>query len=599
MHETGTNSILAVDFGSVHTRILLFDIVDGEYRLVANRQTKTTIGAPIDDVAVGLRQALKEIAAATGRRFFDQRGDLIKPEQSERVGVDYCITTASAGKAIRTVLLGLLPEISIKPALRAGTPFYLNAVAEIHLEDGMNDRARINRIVDSRPDLVLVSGGSDGGARSAMLEMLNLLRQAVTAMPAGLRPTVIYAGNNSLANTVRELLGQLVEVMIAPNLRPTSERLAIEPLQAVLSQYYHEYCLTRGGAYRNIATKSDSGITPTARGFETMTTFFARSQAVDALSIDLGGAKSLLSWAAKHDARTVVRTDIGMGQSAASTLDLVGEDTVKQWLPFLPRRDELAQHVLKKGLRSATAPLDMRERYIDYALLRAGVRYLLSALQDDRNAVSRPIDLSGLGLVVTAGATITGSGEGALDMLLLADALDLQGVVQFKADRHGALPALGVLSATEPRAVVQLLEGGLVEHVGSLIRASGRATAGAKALKLHIKSSNGKTLTREIAAGDVWHLPAPAGSLVDIRLQTGRGIRVGEKRRLNLQLRGGRGGLLFDARLDSKPAGESITERAVNMLRCFAAVTGESPPVMIPESWLALPEDEETDVKTG
>ncbi len=590
MGEAGTNSILAVDFGSVHTRVLLFDIVDGEYRLVANRQTKSTAGAPVDDLAVGLRQALGEIASASGRRFFDPRGELIKPEQSDRVGVDYCITTASAGAGIRTALLGLLPDISIKPAGRAGVPFYFNVVAEIHLDDGMNDRARVNRIVDSRPDLVLVSGGTDGGARSAMLQMLNLLREAVMAMPAGLRPTIIYAGNNSLAQSARDLLSQLVEVMVAPNIRPTSRRLTPEPLLAALDQYYHEFSLTRGGAYRNIAGMSDSGITPTARGYETMTAFFARSHGVDTLTIDLGGSKSLLSFAAKGELRTVVRTDIGMGQSAASTLELVGEGAVKQWLPFHARRDELAQHALKKGLRSAAAALDMRERYIDYALLRAGIGYLLEALRADQLAGSRPVDLTRLGLVITSGATITGSGQGALDMLLLADALDLQGVVNFKADRHGALPALGVLSATEPMAVVQLLEGGLVEHVGSLIRAGGRATPGKTALKLHIRSSNGKTLDREIAVGDVWHLPAPPGSSVEIRVQTARGIRIGDKRRLNMQLRGGRGGLLFDARLDRAPAEESITERAVKMLRWFAAVSGESQPVMIPESWLATPD---------
>ena len=266
---------------------------------------------------------------------------------------------------------------------------------------------------------------------------------------------------------------------------------------------------------------------------------------------------------------------------------------------FHPHRDELAQHTLKKGLRSASAPLDMRERYIDYALLRAGIRYLLTTLQQEKLGVAKPINESALGLVITAGATLAGSGQGALDMLLLADALQLQGVVHFKADRHGALPALGVLSTSEPMAVVQLLEGGLVEHVGSLIRASGRATPGSKALKLHVRSSNGKTLSREIAVGDVWHLPAPTGSVVDIRVQTARGIRIGDKRRLNLRLSGGRGGLLFDARLDTTLRDESITERAIKMLRWFAAVTGESQPVMIPESWLALPDDVDESVETG
>ena len=42
MTEGRKDSILAVDFGSVHTRVLLFDVVDGEYALVAQRQGKTT-----------------------------------------------------------------------------------------------------------------------------------------------------------------------------------------------------------------------------------------------------------------------------------------------------------------------------------------------------------------------------------------------------------------------------------------------------------------------------------------------------------------------------------------------------------------------------
>ena len=592
MPEAGTNSILAVEIGSVHTRALLFDIVDAEYSLVARVQGKTSIGAPTDDVTVGLKQILQEMAANTGRQFFDQRGMLIKPERSERVGVDYCITTASAGKAIRTVMVGLLADISIKPALRAAAPFYLDAAAEIHLDDGMNDRARLNRIVDSRPDLIFVSGGTDGGAKAAMLDMLKILRQAVMAIPAGVRPTVIYAGNNSLAQMAREMLGQMVEVMIAPNIRPTQQRLTLEPVRVVLTQYYHEFRKTRGSAYQNLSSMSDSGILATARSFETMTSFFARSLGVDALAIDIGSAKSQLSLAAKGQVRTTVRNDIGMGQSASSLFELVGEDAVRLWLPFYPRRGELEQYALKKGLRSASVALDMRERYIDYAFLRAGIRHMLAELRRNSGENLQSIDLSRLGLVIVAGTTITGSGQGALDMLLLADALQIKGVVQVKADRQGAIPALGALAAIEPSAVVQLLQGGLVEHVGSVIRASGQAAAGKRALKLGISLPNGEKITREIAVGDVWHLPLPADKAVDIRIQTGRGIRVGDKGRLRLQLRGGRGGLLFDARLADSLEDESITERAVNMLRWFAAVTGESQPVMIPESWLAAPDNE-------
>ena len=39
-------------------------------------------------------------------------------------------------------------------------------------------------------------------------------------------------------------------------------------------------------------------------------------------------------------------------------------------------------------------------------------------------------------------------------------------------------------------------------------------------------------------------------------------------------------------------AAKTMTERAVNMLRWYAAVTGQERPVVIPESWLAAPDGE-------
>lgn len=590
MTEGRKDSILAVDFGSVNTRVLLFDVVDGEYALVAQRHGKTSIDAPTDDVQIGLTKILRELSSTTDRRFLDDAGELIKPEQSERIGIDYCITTASAGQPIKALLIGLLPDKGIGSARRAIVPFYADVVAEIHLEDGLSDMARLNRIVDSRPDLIFISGGTDGGARAAMQNMLELARQAVAAIQPGNRPTVLYAGNKDLAASARETLGQLVEVMTAPNIRPTPHREAIEPTQVVLSRFYDEFRRRAGSSYQNIAAVSDTGILPSARGFEMMTAFFARMQGAGVLSVDIGGAKSAICMALGNGRRSALRTDIGMGQSAANTLELAGEEVIKAWLPFHPRKGELAQYAVKKGLRSVNMPLDMRERYIEFSLLRACIRLLLDDANrsgDDNNA---PISLARIGLIVAGGATMVGSGQGALDMLLLSDALPITGVAQIMSDSHGALPALGALAPTNPSAAVQLLQSGVVEHVGSLIKATGTAAPGKRAMKISIEMPSGDIIGREILVGDVWHLPVSAGSSADISLQTGRGIRVGDKRRMRLRLRGGRGGILIDARLSAMSAAESITERAVNMLRWYAAVTGEDQPVMIPESWLAAPD---------
>lgn len=577
MTEPRINSILAADFGSVNTRALLIDKVDGAYRLVGHGVGRSKLGSSTDDAHSSLAAILRKISESTGRRFFDEAGAIIRPEQSDRVGVDYFLTTTSGGQSLRAVLVGLYPQASIAAARRAIAPFYIDAVAEVHLEDGLGFKGRLNRIVHSRPQLIFITGGTDGGARAVLLEMLALAREAVSLMPQGNRPAVLYAGNSSLAISVQEMLSQQVEVLIAPNIRQ-GDGEALEPAQAVLGRYF-DGMLRHSRSFRRIASMSDTGLAPTARPVETMTAFFARALAVDVLTIDCGSARTMLALAQKGKLHSAIRSDLGLGHSATAALELIGEEEIARWLPFQARKGELAQYTQNKGLRADRVPLDMRERYIEYALLRAGIAFLASELG--------ALDRTRVGLVLLAGATLTGSGRGALDMMLLADALELEGIVEVKSDRLGALPALGTLASVAPRAVVQLVNGNALEHVGVLARVSGRAAAGASAVKVKAKRENGETIEREIAAGDVWHLAVPRADAIDLRLQTRRGLSIGGKRRQRLQVRGGRGGVLIDARLDAQAGAKTMTERAVNMLRWYAAVTGQEGPVAIPESWLA------------
>src|SRR5215207_3415818 len=113
------NSILAVDFGNVHTRALLIDLVEGVYSVVAQAEERTTGGFPVGDVSVGFRRVVQQLSTNTGRRFLQQDGTIITPEQPDRSGIDAFIATASIGRALRTVLLGLVPDISIASAQRA------------------------------------------------------------------------------------------------------------------------------------------------------------------------------------------------------------------------------------------------------------------------------------------------------------------------------------------------------------------------------------------------------------------------------------------------------------------------------------------------
>ena len=368
MSQRRVNSILAADIGSVNTRALLFERVEGAYRLVGHGSGRTTVG----DARGGLAAILETVSETSGRRLVDDGGRVIRPARDHRVGVDYFLTTTSAGHPLRAALLGLNPQVSIAAARRAIAPFYIDVAAEAHLEDGLSARGRLNRLIQSRPQLIFITGGTDGGARTALLEMLAIAREAVSLMPGGSKPVVVYAGNSSLASSVREMLSQQAEVLIAPNLQqPGGE--ALEPARALLGRYF-DGLKRRGAGFQGIAAMSDSGILPTARMVETMTAFFGRSLGEDVLAIDVGSARTMLSLARKGGLESVIRNDIGVGHGAAAALELVGEDELAGWLPFQARLGELAAYARNKGARPQRLPLDMRARFIEYALLRGGIR---------------------------------------------------------------------------------------------------------------------------------------------------------------------------------------------------------------------------------
>src|SRR5574340_1731292 len=123
---TSSGAVLAVDIGHVYTRAVLLDVVDGQFRFVSRGETPTTDGAPFYDVFEGVRRALAQISEATGRALFDDQMRLVMPEQSEFLGVSTFAASASTGKSIRAVLVGLVPDVSLASSRRAaGQPVFV------------------------------------------------------------------------------------------------------------------------------------------------------------------------------------------------------------------------------------------------------------------------------------------------------------------------------------------------------------------------------------------------------------------------------------------------------------------------------------------
>jgi ribulose kinase len=66
-----SDSLLVIDVGSVSTRAILFDVVEGKYRYLASGVVPTTAGAPYHNISEGVRMALDQLSKITGRILVD------------------------------------------------------------------------------------------------------------------------------------------------------------------------------------------------------------------------------------------------------------------------------------------------------------------------------------------------------------------------------------------------------------------------------------------------------------------------------------------------------------------------------------------------
>jgi len=127
------DSLLALDIGTIKTRALLFDVINGRYRFIATGSSKTTTGPPYLDAGEGVRLALNQLATLTGRVFLGSGNILITPSRPDGSGVDGFVLTMSAGPPLKVVAVGLLEEVSVESARRLAESTYANITASLSL----------------------------------------------------------------------------------------------------------------------------------------------------------------------------------------------------------------------------------------------------------------------------------------------------------------------------------------------------------------------------------------------------------------------------------------------------------------------------------
>lgn len=309
--------VLLIDFGSTYTKVTAVDVEKQE--LLGTAASYTTVET---DVNYGLENALKILSKKIGDLEYDAR---------------YACSSAAGG--LKMMACGLVPELTAEAAKQAS----LGAGAKImKVYSYQLNEDDAEEIAELRPDIFLLTGGTDGGNKDIIIENAKILASIPVDFP------VVIAGNRSAARTCERIIAESgKQAMVCENVMPKFNQLNIEPAQSKIREVFLERIIKAKGL--SGASKLISGImmpTPAAvlAAMQLLSKGTEREAGLgDLVCIDVGGAttdvysmslgepdrvNTVIKGLPEPYAKRTVEGDIGMRYSASGIVEAVGIGTI-------------------------------------------------------------------------------------------------------------------------------------------------------------------------------------------------------------------------------------------------------------------------------
>jgi hypothetical protein len=557
-------SLLVADIGSVITKVGLVDRVGGAYRFICSGTSPTTADPPTADVLVGVRRAIQQIQALTGRICLTDDGQLLTLERQNGQGVDAFAATTSAPHPLRVAIVGLSRAVSVASAALAVHNTYANLEATLALDEtggrwlrakagqnGENEPVKkpaqdpavvaAEALARANPEVVVLVGGIDGGATTALYEIANLVASITASMEEGTQPVVIFAGNRDARLEIAARIGQVAPLRVVDNVHPALNRENPAALQRELETLYQERKIARLAGIGGLTSWTAEPVLPSAHGFGNVIRFLSRRFDMGVLGADVGSTSTVIAMARGNSFTRLVRSDLGIGRSLDQVIAQSGMQALLDWLPMETSLEEGMARYLDAAVHPATCPMT-RE---DARLQQSAARQALTIASRDQHLQMDSIDL----ILLTGGALAHNSDYGALALLGL-DALQPRGVFTLAVDSLGLASAFGVLAALNPEAAASVIERDAFVTLGTVIAPTSTNREGQTDLHIQVQPSGSGTIDVEVEHGSLEVVPLAPGQKASLQVHASAGVNLGPGRRgvFKAEVEGGVVGLIIDAR---------------------------------------------------
>lgn len=573
------NSILATDCGSTTTKAILIEKRGDEYRLIVRGEAPTTVEAPVEDVTRGVINAISEVEELSGRTIL-QDEEVIKPQKGDE-GVDIYISTSSAGGGLQMMVAGVVRNMTAESAERAALGAGAIVMDVIASNDKRLPHEKIKRIRQLRPDMILLSGGVDGGTTSHVVELAEVIAAAEPKprLGIGYELPIIYAGNKDAQKLIQERVENKMALEIVENIRPVLERENLMPARLKIQEQFLEHVMAHAPGYKKLINWTDVPIMPTPGAVGSIIQTIAEQQNVQIVGVDIGGATTdVFSVFENQEKEPVfnrtVSANLGMSYSISNVLAEAGLDNVLRWIPFdvdesaTSRRPRLRNRIKNKMIRPTSIPQSLESLIIEQALAREALRLAfeqhkslavgLKGVQQQRTISeafaqvqtgATLVDMIGLNLIVGSGGVLSHAPRRNQAAMMMIDAFQPEGITHLAVDSIFMMPQLGVLAKVNAQAATQVFDKDCLIHLGTCIAPVGKGNYGSSCIRIQADTPAEK-IDEEIDFGQLRLYPLDVGESAHVMIEPRRGFELsaGRGNPVEVEVKGGVVGLIVDTR---------------------------------------------------
>ncbi|AET70657.1 conserved hypothetical protein [Desulfosporosinus orientis DSM 765] len=310
-------AVLLIDFGSTYTKVTIVDLDKEE--IVGTARAGTTIETNIMD---GMKAALKQIPEPSGGWNFVRK-----------------LACSSAAGGLKMIASGLVKELTAEAARRAALGAGARVLEVFSYELTKQD---LDKIVNLKPDILLLAGGTDGGNKEVILKNAEML----STLPIGL--PIVFAGNKTAAGQAADSLKKRHNpVVIADNVMPELGVLSVESARLAIREVFLSHIIHAKGLDK-AEEFLERILMPTPSAVLSAAELLAKGHGSEPgmgelMIVDVGGATTDVHSIAKGDpskpgvmlkglpepfAKRTVEGDLGMRYSSEALVETAGKRLV-------------------------------------------------------------------------------------------------------------------------------------------------------------------------------------------------------------------------------------------------------------------------------